>query len=41
VQEFRVELVCADDYVKAAVAALHASHPYETPAYDVTRLAEL
>lgn len=41
VDEFRVELVCADACVKAAVAALHASHPYETPAYDVTLLAEL
>jgi hypothetical protein len=40
VAEFRVELVCTDDHVKAAVAALKLAHPYEEPAYDVVRLEQ-
>lgn len=39
VDEFRVELVCADDVIKAAVAALKSAHPYEEPAFDVWQLA--
>ena len=38
VAEYRVELVCADELIAAAVAALKAAHPYEEPAYDVVRL---
>jgi hypothetical protein len=38
VPEYKVEMVCDDKVVTAAVAALKASHPYETPAYDVVRL---
>lgn len=39
--EYRVEMVCDDDCVKAAVNALRSSHPYEEPAFDVWRLADL
>lgn len=38
VAEYRVELVCEDHLIRAAVAALKAAHPYEEPAYDVIRL---
>lgn len=38
VPEYKVEMVCDDKLITAAVAALKASHPYETPAYDVVRL---
>ena len=38
VQEYRVELVCEDHLVAAAVAALRAAHPYEEPAFDVWKL---
>lgn len=38
VGEYKVELVCADELIRAAVAALRAAHPYEEPAYHVTRL---
>lgn len=38
VAEYRVELVCADERIAAAVAALKQAHPYEEPAYDVVRL---
>ncbi len=35
VAEYRVELVCEDQYIRAAVTALIDAHPYEEPAYDV------
>ena len=38
VMEYRVELVCDDALVDMALAALRASHPYETPAYDLWKL---
>ncbi|UVL79572.1 NGG1p interacting factor NIF3 [Pseudomonas putida] len=40
VEEWKVELVVADDLIAQAVAALKQSHPYETPAYEVWRIAE-
>jgi hypothetical protein len=39
VEEYRVELVCADQVVRAAVAALYDAHPYEEPAWDLVALA--
>jgi len=39
VTEYRVEMVCSNDFIKAAVAALIASHPYETPAYSAVQLS--
>ena len=41
VDEYRVEMVCSDDCIRAAVAALRQSHPYEEPAYDVWKLEEI
>ncbi|KPB51817.1 Uncharacterized protein AC512_1325 [Pseudomonas savastanoi pv. phaseolicola] len=41
VEEWKVELVVADDLIQQAVLALKQSHPYETPAYEVWRLEEL
>ena len=40
VEEWKVELVVADEHIRAAVAALKLGHPYETPAYDVWRLED-
>lgn len=40
VEEWKVELVVADEMIRAAVAALKQSHPYETPAYEVWRLED-
>ncbi|MFJ5295083.1 NGG1p interacting factor NIF3 [Pseudomonas sp. NPDC088368] len=40
VEEWKVELVVADELIQRAVAALKNSHPYETPAYDVWKLAD-
>ena len=41
VAELRIEMVCADDYIGDAVAALKNSHPYEEPAYDVWKLEDI
>lgn len=40
VAETKVELVCEDDTIRDAIAALRASHPYEEPAYEVWRLED-
>lgn len=39
VPEYRVEMICADEAVAAAAAALRAAHPYEEPAFDFVRMA--
>ena len=41
VDEYKVELVCDDASIRAAVAALRQTHPYEEPAYDVVLLQDL
>lgn len=41
VDELKVELVCGDDHIQAAIAALKLAHPYEEVAYDVWALADL
>lgn len=41
VDEYRVELVCEDALIKDAMRAMKAAHPYEEPAYDVIKLAEI
>lgn len=38
VEEWKVELVVADDLIVQVVAALKQSHPYQTPAYEVWQL---
>ncbi len=38
VDEYRVELVCPDQYVRSAVEAMVHAHPYEEPAWDLVRL---
>lgn len=40
VAEYKVELICADTLIHAAVDALRAAHPYEEPAFHVTRLEQ-
>lgn len=41
VTEYRVELVCENSAIDAAIAALKQAHPYEEPAYDVTVLLDI
>ncbi|TWC25755.1 hypothetical protein FBY06_101294 [Pseudomonas sp. SJZ085] len=40
VEEWKVELVVADDLIGGVGDALKQSHPYETPAYEVWRLED-
>ncbi|EJL03076.1 MULTISPECIES: YqfO family protein [Pseudomonas] len=40
VEEWKVELVVADELIRGAVQALKQSHPYETPAYEIWRLED-
>lgn len=35
VPEYKVEMVCASDVVKAVVDAMLSAHPYEEPAWSV------
>ncbi len=41
VEEYKVELVVADELVHSVVAAMKLAHPYEEPAYDVWQLADI
>ncbi|MCS2608844.1 YqfO family protein [Halomonas dongshanensis] len=41
VEEYKVEMVCDDDHIHGAVAALKLAHPYEEVAFDVWRLETL
>ena len=38
VTEYKVEMVCDDKYIEAAIEALKKAHPYEEPAFDVCKL---
>jgi len=40
VTEIKLELVCEDKLVVAAIQAIRDSHPYEEPAFDVWSLAD-
>jgi dinuclear metal center YbgI/SA1388 family protein len=39
IAEVRLETVVSDRALSRVVAALHAAHPYETPAFDLVRVA--
>lgn len=41
VAEYKVEMVCDDSLVTAAVDALKQAHPYEEPAFEVWKLEDL
>lgn len=41
IRENKVEMVCADEYIRAVIEALKSSHPYEEPAYQVMRIEDL
>ena len=40
VEEVKVEMVCENEVVESVIAELKKAHPYETPAYQVWKLAE-
>ena len=41
VDEVKVELVVSEEKIKEVLQALKNSHPYEEPAYDVFKCAEI
>lgn len=41
VDEYRVEMICDNEHIKAVLQALIAAHPYETPAYEVQLIQTL
>ena len=41
VVEYKVEMVCDGSRIKAAVDSLLEAHPYEEPAFEVYKLAQL
>ncbi len=41
IDEYKVEMVCDDKFIKRVVSALKATHPFEEPAYEVYKLVDL
>ena len=39
-EEYKVEMVLADELVTSVIEALKSAHPYEEPAYDVWQLSD-
>ncbi|MCF6191392.1 MAG: divalent cation tolerance protein CutA [Cocleimonas sp.] len=37
VSEYKVEMLCTEENIKPVIQALKSSHPYEVPAYFVTK----
>jgi len=37
VAEYKVEMICTEENIKPVIQALKSSHPYEVPAYFVTK----
>jgi structural toxin protein (hemagglutinin/hemolysin) RtxA len=38
VTEYKVEMICQDQHIKPAIAALLAAHPYQQPAYAIYKI---
>jgi hypothetical protein len=38
--EYKVEMVCTAELMGAALKALHDSHPYEEPAFDIIEMVD-
>ncbi|VAW61285.1 hypothetical protein MNBD_GAMMA10-2433 [hydrothermal vent metagenome] len=38
--EYKLEMVVANEQIKSAIAALKQAHPYEEPAYECWKLAD-
>lgn len=41
VEEFRVETLCAEEWLHSVITALKDTHPYEEPAYEIYQLAAI
>jgi len=40
IDEYKLEMICDEQYIKAAVKAMKSAHPYETPAYHIVLLCD-
>ena len=40
VTEYKVEMLCSEELMQAAVDAFKSAHPYEEPAYDIWQLEQ-
>ena len=40
-QEYKIEMICADELLKDAIRVLIESHPYEEVAYEVFRMEDI
>ncbi len=40
VGEYKVELVCTEEHIHAAIGALKTHHPYEEPAFSVVKIID-
>ncbi len=40
-EEWKVEMICDDERIKAVIAALKAAHPYEEVAHDVLQMIDV
>lgn len=38
--EYKVEMVCADDAIRAVVTTLLCCHPYQQPAYEIYKIID-
>lgn len=41
VEEYKVEMICVDEKIQAAVTALLAAHPYQQPAYAIYKMLDV
>ena len=41
VEEYKLEMVCEDQLIKAIVHALRESHPYEEPAFELYEMKDI
>ncbi len=41
IQEYKVEMICVDERIKAAITALLAAHPYQQPAYAIYKTFDI
>lgn len=41
VVELKVEMICESDHIEKVIMAMKSAHPYETPAYYVTKTVKI
>ena len=41
IPEYKVEMICDDKLIQSVITALKSAHPYEEPAYFITRMEKI